>query len=309
MIIKKRTKPLMLQILESLNYRTVLSTSEKKDYYNQLKGYNGELQFDNYLEKLQFDCLVINDLLLTERGKMVQIDALILMGDTIYLYEVKNYSGSYDYKEDGLYAQSDFVITDPLTQIHNSQPLLYNLVRKLGHKMEIRSQVVFIDPNFYLYQLPRDKPFLFAHQLSRYFDYMKKKQTSIKQTNTRLATQLSDLHITNYRPSFLPEYDFSTIKKGTFCPKCFSFEYKNTRNNRLCSSCGHRETITEAIKRSSEEFHRLFPELKVTKHLIYEWCGGMYSEQRIQRVLSSNYVSHGNYKSTYYEVNCPILIK
>ena len=106
----------------------------------------------------------------------------------------------------------------------------------------------------------------------------------------------------------MPEYDFSTIKKGTYCPKCFSFEHTDTRNNRLCSSCGHRESITETIIRSSEEFHHLFPELKVTKHLIYEWCGETYSEQRIQRVLSSNYVSHGNYKSTYYEVNYPILI-
>lgn len=309
MIIKNRTRPLLLQILESLNYRTVLSTSEKKDYYNQLKGYDGELQFDNYLKMLPFDCLIINDLLLKERGKMVQIDALILMGDTIYLYEVKNYSGSYDYKKDGLYAQSDFVITDPLTQIHNSQPLLYNLVRRLGCKMEIRSQVVFIDPSFHLYQLPRDKPFLFAHQLTRHFDTLEKKQTTIKETHKRLATQLSDLHITNYRPSDLPEYDFDSIKKGAFCPKCFSFDHTDTRNNRLCSSCGHKETIAEAIKRSSEEFHLLFPELKVTKHRIYEWCGGLYSEQRIQNVLRSNYTSNGSYKSTYYEVNSSLLMK
>ncbi|WP_313466736.1 nuclease-related domain-containing protein, partial [Carnobacterium sp.] len=140
MIIKKRTKPLLLQMLESLNYRTVLSASEKRDYYNQLKGYKGEVEFDSYLEKVQFDCLILNDLLLKEQGKMVQIDSLVLVGDTIYLYEVKNYSGNYDYKDDALHAQSGFVVTDPLTQIHNSQPFLYNLVRKLGYRMEIRSQ-------------------------------------------------------------------------------------------------------------------------------------------------------------------------
>ncbi|WP_156097498.1 hypothetical protein [Carnobacterium alterfunditum] len=57
MIIKKRSQPLVLQILESLNVRTVLSASEKKDYANQLKGYQGEVLFDAYLENLQFECL------------------------------------------------------------------------------------------------------------------------------------------------------------------------------------------------------------------------------------------------------------
>ncbi len=298
MIIKKRTKPLLLQMLESLNYRTVLSASEKRDYYNQLKGYKGEVEFDSYLEKVQFDCLILNDLLLKEQGKMVQIDSLVLVGDTIYLYEVKNYSGNYDYKDDALHAQSGFVVTDPLTQIHNSQPFLYNLVRKLGYRMEIRSQVVFINSDFYLYQLTRDKPFLFANQLTHHFDCIGKKQSFIKETPKRLASQLCDLHIANYRPPNLPKYNFDTLKKGIFCPKCCSFEHIDTRNNRLCSSCGQKETIAKAIKRSAEEFHLLFPEVSVTKHLIHEWCGGKYNKQRIQRVLSSKYISsHGKYKS------------
>lgn len=34
MIIKKRSKPLTLRVLESLNYRTDLKSSEKKEYFN-----------------------------------------------------------------------------------------------------------------------------------------------------------------------------------------------------------------------------------------------------------------------------------
>lgn len=309
MIIKNRTKPLILQIMESLHYRTVLSASEIKYYDNQLKGYKGEVQFDTYLENLQINCLVINDLLLKDRGRMVQVDSLILTGDTLYLYEIKNYSGSYDYKDDGLHAQSDFVVTDPFAQIRNSQPLLYNLVRKLGYKIDVHSQVAFINPNFYLYQLPRDKPFLFASQLNRHFDSLEKKQSSIRDTHRQLALQLSAMHIANYRPSDLPNYHFDTLKKGISCTNCFSFDHIDTRNNRLCSSCGYKETIAKAIKRSAEEFHLLFPEVIVTKHIVYEWCGGIYNEQRIQRVLSSCYIAHGSYKSTHYEVNYPVLVK
>lgn len=309
MIIKKRNKPLVLQILESLNVRTILSSSEQKYYFNQLKGYEGEVQFDTYLEKLSFDCLVLNDLRLKESGNMVQIDSLILTNDVIYLYEVKNYSGNYDYKDDALHSHSDFVITNPLTQIYRSQPFIHNLVRKLGETMMIKSQIIFINPDFYLYDLPRDKSFLFVNQLAREFDSLEKKHSAIKESDKRLARQLSQLHIADYRPLDLPKYNYASLKKGVICPLCFSFEHIDTRKNRICSCCGYKETIVEAIKRSAENFHLLFPEVPITKHLIYEWCDKIYDEQRIQRVLRHHYSAHGSYKSTYYEVNSPELIK
>jgi len=301
MIIKKRNQPLVLQILESLNVRTILSASEKKDYANQLKGYQGEVQFDAYLENLQFDCLIMNDLRLKESGNMIQIDSLILTSDVIYLYEIKNYSGSYDYKDDALHGRLDFVIADPLTQIHKTQPFLHNLVRKLGSKKVVKTQIIFIEPDFYLYDLPRDKPFMFANQLTREFDSMEKRHSTIKKSDKRLANQLGQLHITDYRPIDLPEYDYSNLKKGVTCPNCFSFDHIDTRKNRICTCCGYKETISEAIKRSTENFQLLFPEVSITKQLIYDWCGKVYDEQRVQRVLRRNYISHGSYRSTYYE--------
>lgn len=309
MIIKERQKPLALKVLESLNYRTVLSDSEKEEYDNQRKGYPGELRFDPYLRNLPFENLVINDLRLKDNGQMIQLDSLLLTGHILYLYELKNYSGSYDYNDGTLHGWSDFIITDPLAQVHKSLPVLHNLIRKLGYQMKIKPQVVFINQNFYLYQLPREKPFLFVNQLPQHFDRLAKKQCFIDGNHQKLADQLIKLHDEDYRPPNLPQYDFSVLKKGILCPLCFSFEHTNTRQNRICTTCGYKETVSEAIKRSAEECHLLFPESKVTKRLIYQWCGEEYGEQRVQRVLVHNFPTQGHFKSTFYELHSPILIK
>lgn len=309
MIIKEREKPLALKVLESLNARTQLSDLERKEYVNQSKGYPGELLFDPHLRDLPFENLVINDLRLRDNGQMIQIDSLLLASNRLYLYEVKNYSGSYDYKDGALHGRSDFIITNPLTQVHRSLPVLHNLIRKLGYPMYIQPYVVFINPNFYLYQLPRDKPFLFANQLTQHFDQLARKQRSLNADASQLADQLIGLHDKDYRPPNLPHYDFSLLKKGILCPLCFSFERIHTRQNRICAACGYRETAAEAIKRSAEECHLLYPELSITKRLIYEWCGAEYDEQRIQRVLARHFLTTGQLKSTIYELSPSLLNK
>lgn len=253
------------------------------------------MDFDVLPETLPDESLVINDLLIKDNGQLFQIDCLILKGNQLSLYEIKNYSGSYDYKNGVLHGRSDFIISNPLTQVYRSQPLLHNLLHKLGFQMDVNPHIVFINPDFYLYKLPRDKPFLFANQLPRHFE--------------QLANQLCALHIENYRSPDLPQYDFSVLKKGILCPKCFSFEHISTRQNRICAACGYKETASEAIKRSAEECHLLYPEMNVTKCLIYLWCGEEYDEQRVQRVLASHYQTHGHYKSTFYELHSPLLVK
>lgn len=309
MIIKKRSKPLTLRVLESLNYRTVLNTPDKKQYSNHTKGFEGETNFDIFPEILPDESLVINDLRVKDNGQMIQIDCLILTGKGLFLYEVKNYSGRYDYKNSFLQGNSNFIIADPLTQIYRSQPILHNLVRKLGFQMDIKPHVAFINPDFYLYELPRSKPFLFANQLPKHFEQLATIPSLINGAQQELAKQLCTLHIEDYRPSDLPQYNFSVLKKGILCPKCFSFDHVNTRQNRICTACGYKESVSDAIKRSANECHLLYPTLNVTKRLIYLWCGEEYNEQRIQRALSGHSRTCGHYKSTFYELHSPLRIK
>src|SRR5690554_2514868 len=113
MILKERAKSVSHLILESLNNRKTLSSTEKTQYENQMKGYAGEQLFDSYIQEVHPDGLVINDLLLSTRDTYYRIDSLLITPDHIYLYEVKNYSGSYLYKDGSVFSESGHVLQDP----------------------------------------------------------------------------------------------------------------------------------------------------------------------------------------------------
>lgn len=98
MIAKPRKEPAELSILKLLDVRMNLSSVEKRYYFNLKKGYEGELQFDSLVEKLECDCLVLNDLLLKVNNTTFQIDSLIITADALYFFEIKNYEGDYYYE-------------------------------------------------------------------------------------------------------------------------------------------------------------------------------------------------------------------
>lgn len=117
MLYKPRTESFDLLILKSLAARMSLSIKDEQLYFALKKGYEGERLFDSWTEKLQCECLILNDLLLKQNNTLLQIDSLIIMSDTIYLFEVKNYEGDYYYELDKLYKLPKSEINNPLIHI------------------------------------------------------------------------------------------------------------------------------------------------------------------------------------------------
>src|SRR5699024_5449363 len=138
-------------------------------------GYEGEKLFDTFTEKLQCDCLILNDLLFEVSNTTFQIDSLIMMPENIYLYEVKNLEGDYYYQSDRLFKKPKREIVNPLIQVSRFETLLRQLIHSLGFNPQINASVVFINPEFTLYQAPMDKPFILPTQINRYLGNFDKK--------------------------------------------------------------------------------------------------------------------------------------
>ena len=122
MIYSKRLKPISLVIMESLERRMTLSRKHTH-YLNALqKGFEGELAFDRMTEQLGSGCIVVNDLFLQpSMSNAFQMDTLIIIGETIYLYEIKNYNGEYHYGQEMLLKKPDFEVSNPLIQLKNTK--------------------------------------------------------------------------------------------------------------------------------------------------------------------------------------------
>ncbi|MDP4085379.1 MAG: nuclease-related domain-containing protein [Bacillota bacterium] len=297
---KTRNEPLELTILRFLNARMKLSEKDMNIYLTHEKGFYGEKKFDELLlEYLSEEWLIISDLLLEYNNTYFQIDTVLLSHEITFLIDVKNYKGDYYIKSDKWYSElSEKEIKNPLEQLKRSESLFRRYIQDLGFTLSIESYLVFINPEFTLYQAPRNPTIIFPSQLQRFMNKLKKMKPKVK--NLTLAQKLVSDHIKENPFVRLPLYSYDQLKKGIICEKCCSLNNLVQNYSIICKECGHKEKVHSAVLRSVDEYRKLFPDRKVMTNSIYDWCGGIISENRIQRILVRNFKLFGQGKSSYY---------
>jgi hypothetical protein len=214
---------------------------------------------------------------------------------------VKNYEGDYYYELDRIYKNNKSEITNPLIQLSRTESLLRQLLQNLGFKMPIDASVVFINPEFTLYQSPLNKPFIFPTQVNRYLKQLNKIPSKLNGKHKQLADKLISLTIKDSTFNQLPAFNYDQLRKGITCVVCHSFSNSVEGRKCICRECGHEEVTAEAVMRSVKEFKLLFPNLKITTNVIHEWCKVVHSKKRIKRILEKNYNIVGVHRWTYYE--------
>ena len=278
-----------------------LSKKDKQHYYNLKKGYEGEVVFDSLTEKIQCECLILNDLLLKQNNTTFQIDSLIIFQESMYFFEVKNHEGDYFYESERLYKTPSSEITNPLTQLNRSESLLRQLLQDLRINLPIHASVVFVNPEFTLYQTPLNQPFIFPTQINRYIRKLSMLPSKLNEKHKSLADQFVSLHIKDSPFTQLPSYNYNQLQKGITCEKCASFSIAIEGRGCVCKQCGYTEMVATAVMRNVTEFKLLFPNQKVTTNIIYDWCKVVSSKKRIKKILDDSFTLVGVHQWSYYE--------
>jgi hypothetical protein len=133
---------------------------------------------------------------------------------------------------------------------------------------------------------------------------MKKLNTqpsTLNNQHKKLTEKLVSLHQTKSKYSQVPTYEYSQQKKGIMCKKCSSFSMSIRGKKIVCGDCGCEEYIEPAVLRNVKELKLLFPELKITTNVVYDWCNSIGSKKMIGRILSQNFRAIGYGKWVYYE--------
>ncbi|MCM3360480.1 MULTISPECIES: nuclease-related domain-containing protein [Niallia] len=130
---KQRQKPPELAMLKSLNSGMELSEERKRKYTNQIKGWEGERKFDTLLGKFTEDYVILNDLLLQSNQTTFQVDTILIEGEALHLYEIKNYEGDFYYEKDRFYKRyNKMEMKNPITQLKRTESSLRQLIHQLG---------------------------------------------------------------------------------------------------------------------------------------------------------------------------------
>ncbi|WP_066060206.1 nuclease-related domain-containing protein [Robertmurraya korlensis] len=301
MIYKSRSESSELQILEALNTRMGLIEKDKQHYLVLRKGYDGEVLFDSMTEKLDCDCLILNDLLLRINHTVFQIDALMITFDTVYFFEVKNYEGDYYYENEKWYVMNKTEVTNPLTQLSRSETLLRQLLQQLGCHSPINAKVIFINPEFSLFQAPLGKPLILPTQVKRFLKRLNTTSAKLSEKHRIIAEKLVSLHLTESPNTQLPSYLYDEVRKGITSHKCTSFFISVKGRSCLCHECGNKENVSLALMRCVKEYKLLFPKRRVTTIEIYLWCNEIIPKQRVRRFLEKNFKIVGIHQWAYYD--------
>jgi hypothetical protein len=298
MVIKPLTEPPEYKILRSLYVRMDLPEEDVKNYLYQKKGFEGEKQFDEWLANLPGNWFTLNGLMLKYNNNFFQIDKLVIFQGKLHNINVKNFEGDY-YINNGKWHSPKFEIKDPLEQLKRSEGYLKQLPYDLRLDIPIESYLVFVNPEFHLYNAERTLPAIFPTQMNRYKERLLSIPCQLQDWHMRLAEKLVSLHLERCPYTILPEYKQEQLKPGLTCVKCNSFISKFDKNRVVCDKCDEVEDVDSAVLRAVDEFILLFPDKKITVATIYEWCK-IFPKRTIRRVLLKyfNLIRLGN--SSYY---------
>lgn len=93
------------------------------------------------------------------------------------------------------------------------------------------------------------------------------------------------------------------LKKGINCLSCHSFDISISRTRVICNKCGCVERVESAVLRNVEELKNLFPEIRLTTNLVYEWCKVVNPKKKIRKILLKKFNLKGHGKYSYFEDN------
>jgi hypothetical protein len=300
MIIKGRQERLEIILLRYLHARMDLTDKEITNYLNLKKGFEGEQKSDIWLEELSEDWLIIHDLLLEYNNSKFQVDTLLISQETVYPLDVKNYEGDHYLDGEKWYTLSKKDMKNPLHQLSRCDTLLRPLLRELGYHYPTEPYLIFVNPEFHLYQTSKISTIIFPTQLNRFLKRLNARPAKLNKRHFKLAQQLVALHQIDPPYPRLPYYTYELLRKGILCPQCYYFFSEIKGEILVCGKCGCKEGVEPAVLRSVTELLLLFPDQKITTKAIHEWCRIIKSEKTIRRILSKNLILIGHGKSANY---------
>src|SRR5699024_3135542 len=159
--------------------------------------------------------------------------------------------------------------------------------QKHGYKFPIESRVVFVHPEFALYQLNSQLPIVLPNQIRRFIYKINNTHSKLTPTHRKLADTIFSLQTSRTPSARIPNYELDGLKKGIPCLKCDGFLVPGGVHGKklVCNHCDIAEGRESAVLRNIEEFKMLFPERKITTAAIWEWSGKIISKFKIRKIL------------------------
>lgn len=281
--------------LEILSYRYDLVEEELGELANLKGGYEGEVEFDRILEEEFNDvdfihikdyCFKIgrNNLSSTKSensiDKEVQIDNIIIAGERIITFEIKNYNFDLKYGDGQWTYMNGKKFSDPLNQIRTQKNHLQKLIEELGSTLKVFSTIVFINPCQTIYNLPEHSEIIVRSNLLK---KLKKVVWENRFDYSGLVEQLEKSRLPESQYQGEVGVLFEALKPGVFCEECGSRLIRVNLRFFECSKCNINWTALMMLNRLIYELKTLNRNWIITPSLINKFSGKEISESCVRK--------------------------
>ncbi|MGX7107685.1 nuclease-related domain-containing protein [Hutsoniella sourekii] len=301
---------LTLQFLEILARRNLLDEAKQRKYQWLKQGFEGELELVSLLEEFRLgQYQLIHDLALDYRGKF-QIDFLLIFDSVIYLLEVKNYFGRFDYLPGGEcqlrgQALDEDIISGLTRRAYKLGQLLQD--GKLD-RFTVVPVLIFINPYCQLGEMPDAQgalEILARCQIPTWIHELQQaghRRVASNDYEKILALIDHFQDSTPYLPQSIRDLPFDSMQAGLFCPNCRCLLENIGKIYTHCTRCGQRHHKGMLLDMACADLALLaYDDPKIlTRSRVKALVGPGVSDNYIYQHLTSHYQAHGCNRYRYY---------
>ena len=294
-----RTKTLKHQWLHILCARGGGSEKDVQNLKRLSACYAGECEFDDWLSNYGRPHWKIFKDIWIDAGGTTQIDTLLVTGDGIYIFDVKNYSGALEYVDGKWFSGGKRLNKDIFIQLKRSMEKINLMHYRLGRPGGLYSSIVFINEHNDVKIVDEvDVEITMRNDIKRKIHKIADEESWNENLDIEQVARAIESFIIPcpYKPHELEDAEFNRLRGGICCAECSGFEVKVNRYHARCR-CGHAESKEKAVLRTICEYGVLRHDRELKLEEVYQFLGGAMSKSRLTDVLRKYFklITSGRY--------------
>ncbi|MFC3419862.1 nuclease-related domain-containing protein [Salinicoccus hispanicus] len=297
----KRIKTMEHQWLELMEARGALSAEDQRKLEALEIGFAGECAFDDWMDRYGEEQWRVYRDIWIDAGGPTQLDTMVVTESTVFIFDVKNYSGDYTYMNGRWSVNGRPIIKDVFVQLKRSLEKVHLMLRQIDPVIQAEGSLVFINEHFsFRTEGELGAQVVMRHGLKKYLQTMDESGVTMRMPIDMLCSRIESFFIDNpYPPPACDDDTYFSLKKGVCCCSCGGFRHAVMRYYLKCLECGNQEAKERAVLRSICEYGVLRNDRNLKVRDIYFYLNKMISERHIQSILSKYFsaVARGRYAS------------
>lgn len=303
--------PNRLEYLRELDKREALKGQDelKQEFVRLETGVLGEQAVLDYLEKFgNENWIILKNVWLNHYGQF-EIDILLITLTGIYIFEVKNYAGKFEYKDNQCFINGEPTGNNIIAQGQRAVTKLEKILKESSFYPKVRGAIVFTGEHctIDIQDEVSGVDVFMSNELRNYIWKITQDDYNYygEPINVdRLLRIISKAESTNqFKSSEIPPEIISNTKKGIRCSKCGKFGLEVGRKYISCK-CGMHENRDEAIVRTICEYGVLHYQEDLTTTELTDFFGGEVARNSVLIRLDNHFDKIGNNRSTKYRNKC-----